>query len=62
MRFWHLRTLLEPFLDPEVVVVPQIGTLKAIGVEFDDLWKIRAPVVNAEGFDLAKFDEMIQVC
>ena len=37
------------------------ATLRAIGVEFTDLWKIRAPVGNCEGFDLGHFDRMIEV-
>ncbi|GBN22019.1 Protein arginine N-methyltransferase 7 [Araneus ventricosus] len=59
-RFWHLRTLLDTFLSPEVLVIPQCGKLKAVAVNFEDLWKIRAPVKNAEGFNLSRFDEMIQ--
>lgn len=62
MCFAYIRRLLNPFLAPEVSVVPQIGKLKAVAVDFDDLWKIRAPVKSAEGFDLSKFDEMVQVC
>ncbi|GIY94694.1 protein arginine N-methyltransferase 7 [Caerostris extrusa] len=60
MRFWHLRTLLAPFLAPDASVLPQQGRLKAVAVDFEDLWKIRAPVKTAEGFNLSKFDEMIQ--
>ena len=36
--------------------------MRAIGVDFADLWKIRAPVGNCEGFDLGHFDRMIEVC
>ncbi|GFY67684.1 protein arginine N-methyltransferase 7 [Trichonephila inaurata madagascariensis] len=60
MRFWHLRTLLAPYLASNVSVIPENGKLKGIAVDFEDLWKIRAPVKNAEGFNLSKFDEMIQ--
>ena len=62
MCFWHLRHVLSPLLKANTKVIPECGILKAMGVKFDDLWKIRAPVVNAEGFDLSKFDEMVQVC
>lgn len=60
-RFWHLRTLLDSFLSSDLSIIPQHGKLKAVAVDFEDLWKIRAPVKNAEGFNLSKFDEMIQV-
>ncbi|GFU76827.1 protein arginine N-methyltransferase 7 [Trichonephila clavipes] len=60
MHFWHLRTLLAPYLASNVLVIPENGKLKGIAVDFEDLWKIRAPVKNAEGFNLSKFDEMIQ--
>lgn len=61
MCFWHLRRVLSPLLAPNASFIPEYGTLKAIGVKFDDLWKIRAPVVSAEGFNLSKFDDMVQV-
>ncbi|XP_015913660.1 protein arginine N-methyltransferase 7 [Parasteatoda tepidariorum] len=60
MRFWHLSSMLRPLLSEEIQIIPQVGKLRGVGVEFDDLWKIRAPLQNVEGFDLAKFDEMIQ--
>lgn len=60
LYFWHIRTVLNPILSPDVTVMPQKGTLKAVVVDFDHLWKIRAPVKNAEGFNLFAFDEMIQ--
>lgn len=62
MCFAYIRRLLDPFLAPDVSVVPQLGKLRAVAVDFDDLWKIRAPVKGAEGFNLSKFDEMVQVC
>ena len=35
--------------------------MKAIAVDFNDLWKIRAPVGHCEGFDLHTFDKLIEV-
>ena len=29
-------------------------------MEFDDLWKIRAPVGSVEGIKLNKFDELVE--
>ena len=35
--------------------------MKAIAVDFKDLWKIRHPIVNCEGFTLNSFDSLIEV-
>ncbi len=35
--------------------------MKAIAVEFKDLWKIRSPVGMCEGFKLQTFDKLIEV-
>lgn len=61
MCFWHLTNVLKSSFAPNVTIIPQYGILKAVAVHFDDLWKIRAPVISAEGFNLSKFDEMVQV-
>jgi len=41
------------------MVMPKKATLWAVPVQYRDLWKIRAPVVNTEGFDLEPFDKLI---
>lgn len=61
MCFSYIRRLLKPFLAPDAMIAPQKGKLRAVAVDFEDLWKIRAPVKEAEGFDLSKFDDMVQV-
>lgn len=35
--------------------------MKAIAVDFKDLWKIRHPINNCEGFQLNSFDTLIEV-
>ena len=35
--------------------------MKSIAVDFKDLWKIRHPVDNCEGFVLNSFDSLIEV-
>jgi protein arginine N-methyltransferase 7 len=59
--FWYARTELVQHLAPGAVILPQGASLMAIPVEFDDLWKIRAPVGLCEGFDLSSFDDLIEV-
>ena len=61
VQFWYARTQLAPYLSDTVTITPQSATLYAVAVEFKDLWKIRAPVGNCEGFDLTSFDELILV-
>lgn len=60
LYFWYLRSSLTPLLSSSVKVVPQKATILAMAVDFRDLWKIRAPVGNAEGFNLSAFDKMVQ--
>ena len=36
-------------------------TIKAVAVEYQDLWKIRADVGMCEGFDISRFDKLIAV-
>ncbi len=43
-------------------IFPCCATMKAVAVEFKDLWKIRHPVGNCEGFNLNTFDNLIDVC
>ncbi|KFM75437.1 Protein arginine N-methyltransferase 7, partial [Stegodyphus mimosarum] len=66
IRPWDLtcflcsRLSLRDILPSDVKVIPQIGRLRAVAVDFEDLWKIRAPVNTVEGFNITKFDQMIQ--
>ncbi|XP_050436521.1 protein arginine N-methyltransferase 7 [Adelges cooleyi] len=41
-------------------VFPKDVTLKIQAVEFDDLWKIRAPIMEVEGFEIIPFNEIVQ--
>lgn len=40
---------------------PQLLTIKAMAVNFRDLWKIRSPVGMCEGFNIQLFDQLIEV-
>ena len=61
LYFWYALNSLRPQLSPNVKVLPANMTIKAMGVEFKDLHKIRAPVGICEGFDVSEFDKLIEV-
>lgn len=61
LYMWYTRTEISSLLVDNPIVIPGSAVLRAIGVEFSDLWKIRADVGNCEGFDLSHFDRMIEV-
>uniref|UniRef100_A0A8C9DMM3 Protein arginine N-methyltransferase n=1 Tax=Prolemur simus TaxID=1328070 RepID=A0A8C9DMM3_PROSS len=60
LYFWYVRTAMDQHLDPGAVVMPQAASLHAMVVEFRDLWRIRSPCGDCEGFDVHIMDDMIQ--
>lgn len=58
--FWYCRTALAQVLQPNATILPCSATLFMMGVEFRDLWRIRAPCGTCEGFDVSPMDEMVQ--
>ena len=46
---------------PQTRVIPHSAELRCLGVEYTDLWKIRAPLSKVEDFDVGLFDELIEV-
>lgn len=42
-------------------IFPKEVTVKIQTVEFDNLWKIRAPLTEVEGFEIVPFNEIVQV-
>ncbi|XP_061645337.1 protein arginine N-methyltransferase 7 [Phyllopteryx taeniolatus] len=58
--FWYCRSALAGLLRPDAAILPRSATLHMVAVEFRDLWRIRAPCVTCEGFDVTPMDEMIQ--
>ncbi|KAK6185183.1 hypothetical protein SNE40_007471 [Patella caerulea] len=60
LYFWYAVCELKRFMVTDVPILPHKMSIKAIGVQFRDLWKIRAPVKNCEGFNLDVFDQVIQ--
>lgn len=61
IQFWHSVKCLSTILHPETIVLPCRTTILAVAVDFIDLWKIKAPIGNCEGFDLDIFDKLIEV-
>ncbi|XP_040018878.2 protein arginine N-methyltransferase 7 [Gasterosteus aculeatus] len=60
LTFWYRRTALAGLLRPDATVLPRAAALYVVAVEFQDLWKIRAPCGTCEGFDVSAMDEMVQ--
>lgn len=51
---------MDQHLGPGAVVMPQAASLHAVVVEFRDLWRIRSPCGDCEGFDVHIMDDMIK--
>ncbi|XP_045149851.1 protein arginine N-methyltransferase 7 [Echinops telfairi] len=60
LYFWYVRTAVDQHLAPGAVVMPQGASLHAMVVEFRDLWRIRSPCGDCEGFDVHIMDDMIK--
>ncbi|XP_047451239.1 protein arginine N-methyltransferase 7 [Mugil cephalus] len=58
--FWYCRTALAGLLRPGASILPRSASLHMVAVEFQDLWRIRAPCGTCEGFDVTPMDEMVQ--
>uniref|UniRef100_A0A667Y7X7 Protein arginine N-methyltransferase n=1 Tax=Myripristis murdjan TaxID=586833 RepID=A0A667Y7X7_9TELE len=56
--FWYCRTALAGLLQPGATILPCSASLHIVAVEFQDLWRIRAPCGTCEGFDVRPMDEM----
>ncbi|XP_031197145.1 protein arginine N-methyltransferase 7 isoform X2 [Mastomys coucha] len=60
LYFWYVRTSVDQHLAPGAVVMPQAASLHAVIVEFRDLWRIRSPCGDCEGFDVHIMDDMVR--
>ncbi|KAL0968259.1 hypothetical protein UPYG_G00264410 [Umbra pygmaea] len=58
--FWYCRTSLAHLLTPNATILPRSATLYMVAVEFQNLWRIRAPCGSCEGFDVGPMDDMVQ--
>ncbi|XP_066287487.1 protein arginine N-methyltransferase 7-like [Branchiostoma lanceolatum] len=60
LYFWYVCTRLRPKLHEGAVVLPAQASLVGVAMEFEDLWKLRAPVGTVEGFDISVMDQMVK--
>lgn len=58
--FWFCRSAVAGLLKPDAAILPCTATLQMVAVEFQDLWRIRAPCGTCEGFDVTAMDDMVQ--
>lgn len=58
--FWYCRTALTASLRPDATILPRSATLHMVAVEFQNLWRIRAPCGTCVGFDVTAMDKMVQ--
>ncbi|XP_057787065.1 protein arginine N-methyltransferase 1.6 isoform X2 [Salvia miltiorrhiza] len=62
LRFWKERTLLDPVLSKDVLIMPCRGLLKACAVYLPDLWKSRCCLKKIEGFDNSVVNTTLGAC
>lgn len=60
LYFWYAASSIAKIVKPGVQILPGSATLRAMAVEFEDLWKFHAPVNIVQGFDVSLFDELIE--
>ncbi|GAB6024738.1 Protein arginine n-methyltransferase [Chamberlinius hualienensis] len=60
IALWYLLGNMKDFMKADCYVTPSKCRLWAVGMSFDHLWKIRAPLGNVEGFDMTSFDQLVQ--
>ncbi len=68
LRFWFCLDRLRKKIGPggdssgDLKISPLSAEIWAAPVEYRDLWKIRAPLGEVEGFKMEPFDNIIMVC
>ena len=62
LHFWYLlNSIPSNLLKEDFISVPNRAVIKAIPIEFDNLWKIHSEVgSDVEGFNLSLYDQLIQ--
>lgn len=56
LYFWYC---LNSVVTKAIIIMPIKAVLYAIPVHYQDLWKIRAPLHQVQGFDMKHFDDII---
>lgn len=62
LRFWNARTLLDPMLSKDALIVPCKGILKLCAMSLPDLWRSRCSLKDVEGFDHSVVNETLGAC
>lgn len=60
ISFWYAKQALLSSLTSDAAILPSAAVVRALAVEFDHLWKIRAPLGTVEGFSMSTFDELVE--
>uniref|UniRef100_A0ACD5ZS03 Uncharacterized protein n=1 Tax=Avena sativa TaxID=4498 RepID=A0ACD5ZS03_AVESA len=62
LRFWNARTLLDPMLSKDALIMPCKGVLKLCAMSLPDLWRSRCSLKDVEGFDHSVVNETLGAC
>ncbi|XWS61986.1 hypothetical protein CRYUN_Cryun07bG0172100 [Craigia yunnanensis] len=62
LRFWKDRTLLDPVLSEDALIMPCKGILKACAMSLPDLWRSRCCLGEVEGFDHSVVNTTLGAC
>ncbi|KAG2624158.1 hypothetical protein PVAP13_3KG108700 [Panicum virgatum] len=62
LRFWNERTLLDPLLSEDALVVPCKGILRFCAMSLPDLWRSRCSLKDVEGFDHLVVNDTLGAC
>ncbi|XP_078602740.1 protein arginine N-methyltransferase 7-like [Branchiostoma floridae x Branchiostoma japonicum] len=60
LYFWYVCTRLRHKLQGGAAVLPARAELVAVAMDFENLWRLRAPVGTVEGFDISVMDQMVK--
>ncbi|KAJ3672642.1 hypothetical protein LUZ60_007363 [Juncus effusus] len=62
LRFWREKSLLDPVLAKDALILPCKGILKICAFSLPDLWRSRRSLKEIEGFDHSIVNETLGAC
>ncbi|PKA60675.1 Protein arginine N-methyltransferase 7 [Apostasia shenzhenica] len=62
LRFWKERSMLEPILSKDAIIIPYKGILRSCGMYIPDLWNSRCSLKEIEGLDHSVANEILGAC
>ncbi|XP_052209150.1 protein arginine N-methyltransferase 7 [Diospyros lotus] len=62
LRFWKERTMLDPVLSADALIMPCKGILKASAMSLPDIWRSRRYLRQIEGFDHSVVNATLGAC